>query len=251
MDVHPDFHQIVDAHAVQLPVELGFEAGDVFVVGLQGLTVAGHGFVVNAHLLLKHTPALGHAGEQVRQALEGFPNHRGCRAVFLQFAVAVFVNTQVHKLAQVIEDVTAALFQVVQLALQVIKRGGRHPLDIQRLFCLHCLQVRETVFHSSHAFAQGRQFPLPFLNAVFLGPGPGGFLLQCILLFLLQTGLFVQLRQLLFGRLFFFGGVPQGGGSGWITLKRLKIFFDGPDFFFRAFNQLGPVVFLVGGVCQL
>ena len=65
MNIHADFHQIVDAHPFELTVQLRLETGNVLVVGFQGLPVAGHGFIVDADLLLQHIPALGHAGKQV------------------------------------------------------------------------------------------------------------------------------------------------------------------------------------------
>src|SRR5690554_539773 len=206
---------------------------------------------MDANLLIQHTPALGHAGEQVRQALEGFPNNRRCWAVFLQFAFGIFMDTQVHKLAQVVEDIAAALFQVVQLALQVVKGGSRYALNVQRLLRFNRFQVREAVLHGTDTFAQGRQLALPLFNELFLALSLGGFLLNGVLFFLLQPSLFIQFGELLFRRLLFFGGVFQGRGRSRIALERFQIFLDRPDFFLRALNQLRSVVFLIGGVGQL
>ena len=65
MDIHPDFHQIVDAHAFELTVKLRFKPGNVLVIRFQRLPVAGDGFVVDAYLLLQHVPAFGHTCKQV------------------------------------------------------------------------------------------------------------------------------------------------------------------------------------------
>ncbi len=161
------------------------------------------------------------------------------------------MDTQVHKLAQVVEDIAAALFQVVQLALQLVEGGSRYALNVQRLFRLHGLQVREAVLHGANALAQGRQLPLPFFNAIFLGFRFRGFRLNRVLFFLLQPGLFVQFGKLFFGGLFFFGGVLQGVGCSRVALQRFQVFLDRPDFFLRALDQLRSVVFLIGGVSQL
>ena len=76
MNIHPDFHKIVDAHAFQLPVQLRFKSGNVIVVGLQRLPVAGHGFIVDTYLLIQYAPALSHAGKQIRQTFERVADNR-------------------------------------------------------------------------------------------------------------------------------------------------------------------------------
>ena len=161
------------------------------------------------------------------------------------------MDAQEHKLVQTVEDGTATFLQVVQLSFQVIKRGGRNCLDVYRLLSRQLSEVREPMFHRADAFAEARQFPFPLFDTLFFGPGFGGLLLNRILLFLLQPGLFFQPGQLFLRRLLLLSSVPKCGCRCRVTAQGIQILFDGADLFFRALDQPWPVMFLVGGVCQL
>ena len=168
----------------------------------------------------------------------------------MQFAFRIFVDAQIHELAKVVEDTATSLLQIVQLGLQIVKRRDGHLFNVQRLFRFHGFQMRESVLHGANTSAEARQFPFALFDTLLLGPGLGDLLLNRILLFLLQPGLFFQPGQLFIRRFLFFRGVPQGSRSRRVAAQGIQIFLDGPDFFLGALDQPGPVVFLIGRVCQ-
>ena len=195
MDIHPDFHQVIDANTLKFAVQLGFETGNVLVVGFQGLAVTGNGFIVDADLPFQHRPPLRQCRKQIRQTLENTANHRRGWTVLLQLTIGVLIDALVNKLAQVIKDIPAQLFQFVQLVLQVIKGGDGDLIHGQRLVGRCRFQVLETMLHRPHAAVQLGQFLLPFLDTFLFTPGFRHFVLERLQLFLLQTALLFQFRQ--------------------------------------------------------